>query len=91
MFGKVKKITAKILGTRKKVAFVNEYLGLSIVSLDLIQIVLSYLNQTLDRTILNVKENFISNGVTTVNHEIESHISEIKAKICLILKTKYKI
>jgi len=54
MFGKVKKITAKILGkNNKRSIFIN--IGLSIVSLDLIQTILNYLNQTLERTILNTK------------------------------------
>ena len=64
-------------------------LGLSIVSLDLIHSIINYLDQTLERTILNMKEGFRAIEMATVKNEIESHISEIKAKICLILKTKY--
>jgi len=75
MFGKVKKITAKIL-------------GLSIISLDLLLVAVTYLNQTIEKSMKNLKEGWLHAETENIKGEIKNHIYEIKLKICLILKNK---
>ena len=63
-------------------------IGLTIVAMDLMENIMTPLQQNIERTVHDVKVDWLNSQFETVKYDIRNHINEIKMKITTILKTK---
>lgn len=66
-------------------------LGLSIVSLDLLETLITTLSPKIEKNIKDIKVQWLDNETNLVKHELTTHMNDIKLKIRMILKSKYDI
>jgi len=89
-FGKIPRITAKVLGNFFFFATHSllKIIGLSSISLCLLADLIDPLHQTLLQLDLKLNQDWLNLEVAKVKHDLNNHINEIGAKVRSILKSK---
>ncbi len=77
-----------MLGKRNILAISKEGLGLSIVSLNFLQNLLTHLQQNFEKSIPELAEQ-LTKDFSLIHKEVQAHASEIQLRISQIIKAKY--